>query len=468
LKALDKLEAQTDQLLFHNPLFTITDTELIHDQPRSTLPGYGFVDDEHNSWSGKMTVLEYILSTPEHFDRFAYRNDKGIIVWKPTACYTFMKDVYNLQMDIFIVIILTFGAPGRGSEMLAQLFRNIAGGTIRNIFALFNLFIMRGSYNKTSQATHGDKCMVRVPLPRVGRLCIRILAFLRPVFAEFQRIFRPRMHFNATYYFYAGLDRPLTTTDLTDHLASVFNTNFGIQMSIARFRQMMAFLMSCNQRCFPHLPVDTTPVHDQFGHNRNQSVTTYGPDDRFPDGLARDMYWATATTSASLQMVFGFPPDLLIAICAGHQRQNTIIELQRSIIDGKYVPSGQEVIVGTTGNWHGPSQAVTTKGLVEELKSSILPELHQHITRALAQSHAAVVDMLSPEQSFPHSLALVPSVQRFTHPFILQALRTFRNAKDEDTLGFTGTSQAEVTQLMYDGQKNIGYFAGTGLSFVSP
>jgi hypothetical protein len=60
LKALDKLEAQTDQLLFHNPLFTITDTELIHDQPRSTLPGYGFVDDEHNSWSGKMTVLEYI------------------------------------------------------------------------------------------------------------------------------------------------------------------------------------------------------------------------------------------------------------------------------------------------------------------------------------------------------------------------------------------------------------------------
>jgi hypothetical protein len=60
------------------------------------------------------TLLEYIISTPEIFSQFGYYSAKGDVVWKPGACYQYMREFFDLNMDMFVAMVLTAGEPGRG------------------------------------------------------------------------------------------------------------------------------------------------------------------------------------------------------------------------------------------------------------------------------------------------------------------------------------------------------------------
>jgi hypothetical protein len=460
LRLLGKVTSDMDGLLFHHPIFTIEEGDFVHDDPRSLDPGYSFVDDNRNSWRNKMTALEHILTTPDLRDRFAYVDSHGRVRWKPGACHTHMVDIYRLQMNLFLLVLFTFGAPGRGTEMLSHLFRNISGGSIRNIFVLFNLFVLRGSFNKTSNVTLRDRTMVRVPLIAVGRLWIRFLVFLRPLYAEWQCVFHPHMHTNATHFLFAGLYRPVVTADLSLTISVAFREEFGIKMSLGRFRQWMSFMMSCNSRIFSAVQTATaTGTDDQIGHSLEMGMDFYDHDLQLPEGLDRKLYIQTARTSASAQLMFGHPPDLLLALCQGHEWQNGIIHLSRTIMDGKYVPPGQEIVSHSLDQTPGP--AITPHSVASAIRDQVIPELTLHLNRTLTQSHASVVELLTPNRRWSQVTPLRQAVQAHTHPFFLEYIRRFRRSEDK-TLGFTGTSQAEVTQLLYDGQRNVGYFAATG------
>jgi hypothetical protein len=193
----------------------------------------------------------------------------------------------------------------------------------------------------------------------------------------------------------------------------------------------------------------------------------YGADLRFPEGLDRSLYMETARASASAQLMFGHGPDLLISLCKGQEWQNDIVNLTRAIIEGRYVPPGQEVVPGTAGIVSGPALAVTTRSIAAIVRDEVLPELVLHLNCTLAQSHAATVELLAPKTIFSSHLPFSPAVRNHTHPYLLTYLRKFRQSEDQ-LLGFTGTAQAEVTQLLFDGQKNVGYFAGTGIYNQSP
>lgn len=460
-----EVERQLDRLLFHHPAFRIPDDHFVHDEPRCRTPDYGFLDDPKNCWVGEMTVIQYIMSTPDVFDKFAYADEKGLPQWKPGACHAYLVAIYNLQMDIFILLLLTFGAPGRGTELLSHLIRNVAGGSIRNVFVLFNLFTLRGSFNKTTHATLQDRAMVRIPLISIGRLVIRHLVFLRPLFAEWQRVFRPHMHFNATHFLFAGIHRPVVTADLSLKISSVFGKEFNIKMSLGRYRQWMAFMISCNRRIFGASQVGSTSSDDQIGHSRTMDLNCYSADMRFPEGVDRSIYMETARSSASAQLMFGHPPDLLMALCKGSERQNEIIETIKAITGGRYAPPGEALIPGTVGTAQSPGLAFTSDAIGHIVKTHVLPQFILHINRTIAQSHASILQVFAPEQTPTRIGSLQQTAHTHTHPFLLERLRHFRGMEDQLS-GFTGTAQAEVTQILYDGEVNVGYFAATGTSFL--
>jgi hypothetical protein len=153
-------------------------------------------------------------------------------------------------MELFLVAILTFGEPGRGAELAAHLLSNVPGGSIHNVFVLFNLFSLRGSYNKTSHATHGDKTMVRIPLPSIGHIWVQFLAFLRPIFITLQTHFRPYMSFNASHFLLAGTNHPVTSADISLLIAAFVKKEWHITLPLSTWRQYMAFMTSCNQSIF--------------------------------------------------------------------------------------------------------------------------------------------------------------------------------------------------------------------------
>jgi hypothetical protein len=150
-------------------MFTISPTEHVYDEPRCRKRGYSFLHDNLHSWNSKPTDLKFILSNPEIFTQFEYFNPAGKVVWKPGPCHEAMDTIHNIQMDLFILTVLMFGEPGHGTELAAHLLNNVAGGSIRNIFTLFNLFCLRSLFNKMSHASHKDKTMARIPFVSVGR-----------------------------------------------------------------------------------------------------------------------------------------------------------------------------------------------------------------------------------------------------------------------------------------------------------
>ena len=461
LRLLHQATKKTDELLFHHPQFSIPDDTFIHDDPRSLHPGYGFVHDERNFWTAQPTVLQYILTTPHLLEKFAYFDGRGDMHWKPGAVHARMVEIYNLQMDLFILILFTFGAPARGTELLSHLILNVSGGSIRNIFVLFNIFTLRGSYNKTSHALLKHRSMVRIPLLAVGRLVTRFLVFLRPIYSEWQYVFRPHLHFNSTHFLFAGLYRPIVTADLSLKLSSVFWTQFKIRMSLGRYRQWMAFLFSCNRPIFRAVDSGQKATNEQLGHTEDMDLDHYGADLRFPLGLNRSIYMDTARTSAASQLMFGHGPDLLIALSQGSEWQNRLAALSKSIIEGTYHPEEQGLVPQSSAGPSAPHLALTTRSIADTVKTDVLPEFALHINRAISESYGAVLRVLAPNSHSSDPSQPFQPIRVHTHPFFLQHLRRFR-ATEDNLLGFTGAIQAEVTQLLWEGEKNIGYFAATG------
>lgn len=244
-----KIEKDMDAILDHQ--FHIPPDAFIYDDPRSCTGDWGFLDHPKNPWANQMTLMEHILTTPDLCDKYTYKNGQGEIVWNPAPCHQLAKAMFDNEMHLCVGTILTSGGLARGTELLCHLIRNMAGGSIRNVFSLFNELILRGSYNKTARATSSDKTMARVPYPPLGRLMIRHLAFVRPMFCELQLIFRPHMAQNATHFLFAGLGRSLDTRDLSVKLSRAFKAmGHSPGTSYGEVRQMASFIIQCNHIVF--------------------------------------------------------------------------------------------------------------------------------------------------------------------------------------------------------------------------
>jgi hypothetical protein len=317
-KLIHEVTSEMDRLLFHNPTFTISDSDIFYDEPRSRTPGYGFVNDTRNSWTSRKTVLEHILSDPLLFPQFGYLNKRNEVVWLPGTCHQRMRDIFNLQMKLWILILFMAGEPACGTEFLALLFVNIAGGSIRNIFFMFQFLFMRGSYNKTNHVTGSDKTMVRVPLPVVGRLVAQFLIFLHPLYMEWQLVFRPHMHHNASHFLLAGLHRLLATTDLLLELSKYTFTEFGIKLSLGKYRKFMVFITKCNRDIFNDVQLPTSATQEQIGHTGTIEHNNYNGDERLPDGLDCSTFMRTARVSAVMHILLRHEPTLLALLEVGN------------------------------------------------------------------------------------------------------------------------------------------------------
>lgn len=451
---------KADDLLFHCREFTINDDELIHDLPRCQTGGYGFLDDLRNCWHTRQTLLEYILSDPTLFNKFAFRNPDGTICWKPGPCFEWMHDYYNLQALIFCLVVGTFGATARGSEMWSSTIRNIPGGRMRNIFVLFNVLMLRGTYNKSSKQ---DQNIIRIPLLQIGSLVIRILAFGRPFFIELQTNFRPHMVNNATYSFYVGLDRPINTTDFSRYLGAIYYPKFGIRMNLRLLRQFYTFIMTQNRSLFS-LADEVREDSQQFGHSQAQHDTNYAQHSQLPAGIATGKFLGTSEASAVFQAMLGYPKDLMVKLYSASEWRNNLREELESIRNGRFISPGQQVVEGSVGSVSSVAQAVTVDNVVNGLVQTLLPVLTENIHWRDAQRNAELISILSPQTVFGTGGALVKPTSVEIRPATLAAFRMARGLPANSTEAFTGPVQAEACQLMLEATRHIGYFDATGKS----
>jgi hypothetical protein len=273
------------------------------------------------------------------------------------------------------------------------------------------------------------------------------------------------MHWNARHFLIAGLEQPVKTSDLSHHISGIFKQHLSFRMPLSDLRQLFSFFLSCNERLFVNAQIMTSASDVQFGHSGQMASGHYNGDERLPDSLDRGIFKATVRSSATWQMFMGHPPDLMQAISFGEDNQNAILGVIKAIREGRYTSPSQQVFQGTAGIIPEPGLAITTNSLVDALRRDLMPELTSNFNRTLARAHASVVDLFKPKQAFPSSNALPAPLACETHPFLLQKAREFMG-DTTGLLGFTCVSQAEVTQLMYDRQRNISYCTATGMWFL--
>jgi hypothetical protein len=449
-RAMDEIDKELDELTYHSSHFTLAPNILIHDSPRERTPGYSFLKHPKNAWNHRSTLVQHIIETDTLFSQYGYVNSTGSISWNPTAVHAQMKRIHDLQTKIMCSIILSYGEPARGTELASHLLANVSGGSIRNFFVLFNVPILRASFSKTTY-TSGDKVIYRAPLPRLGRQFVRFLAYLRPLFVEWQEYINPLMTSNAECYLFPGLHRPLTSHDVSQALGKYTLQELGLQMKLRRYRQYMAFITSCNHDVFEAASSTSDATHAQFGHTEKINIQHYGRDARTPDGLNFTSFLSAARVSAVFHLLYGHSPDLLQQLEHGQGRITTIKDAIHCVRN-RSLPS----IIST------PSSALSLEETTISLKSLILPEIKSTLIRSVAQSHASVIEYISPKSTFQASTA--PAHTNVTpHPYLLLKLRELNPLLYQVNGGFKTLQQGQVTQLLYQRQQNVVYVAPTGM-----
>lgn len=440
---IQDVTAEMDRLLFYR--FRLDEDCVIHDDPSQRMGSYGFVDDPNNAWASEPGVLQHILETPDLFDRFAYRNEQLQVVWKPSPCLSYSKQIFDLMMRIFILILITFGCPGRGTELLSMLLRNVSAGSIRNIFVMFGCIFLRGSYNKTSSFTNADKPIVRIPLPEVGLLLVRMLVYLRPVFCDFQRVFHPDLYHDAMHLLLPGFDRPLETRDISSALSSLFGDQWGIHMNLARFRQMTSFIFECNSELF-HIESTASSAAKQLGHGDEVHHANYSGDERFPSGLNDTLFRDNAITSAKYHRLIGFELRLLELIQQGRCRQRQILSEVESVMRGH--------AIGAPGP--APSAApptFTAADVAAELHHLLLPSIHQDVAQGVASLAYHTNPTQRPNEviirsAAPLHISLVASFRMFLQlSGVADPLSTFSGEVQRDALVVMARKQRHLVYV---------------------
>jgi hypothetical protein len=456
---LDKLREDItegiDRLVFGEPRFTLDEAEQVHDEPKSTQPLYSFVDDTRNIWHTKPSLLQHICDHAHLFSRFAHINPhSNAVLWNPANCMDWMSRFFDVQQLFITALLLSSGQPPRATEFASHLLRNVPQGSIRNTFVLFNIFLLRGSFNKTSSMTGQDKTMLRVPLIPIGRQFIRFLAYVRPLYEFFQNLYMPELYADTRQFLFVPFRQRITSPYVSNVLTQYMQTHFRVHMRIRRFRQFMAFIASCNSDVFDLAQMVTTAVHEQLGHTGAVDRIHYAGDSRIPFGFDLGTFMRTARISGVFHLLLGHGPDLFRLLESGNAKRAEIAAVIKAI--------RQPTAAGALANLPPSQSAVvfqhSADNLVDQLSQRLGTRLYAHMNDSLSKAHAAVVDLFCPQHVFTTPSPMLPVC---THPYLLTKLQEFIGTNDP-AHGFANEQQASVTQLMFERKRHVIYVSPTG------
>jgi hypothetical protein len=446
-RGIEEITEAINELTFNYPGCQLDSNVDISDEPHERKPGYSFVTDQRNVWNHQPSLIQHILENQSLFERFAYIAPDGTVAWISSAIAEYIQKVYELQMKIMCTIILSYGEPARGTELASHLLCNVGGGSIRNFFVLFNLPVLRASFNKTTSHSGFDNVICRFPLPELKSSLLRFLVHIRPVFFEWQRFVRPHMAFNAKHLLFAGLYSPITSHDISYALAKYTEENLKIRLNLRTYRQYMAYITSCNHSLFSYAAESEGGAHVQFGHSAEMNVEHYGHDSRTPSGMNIKGFHSNARVSAVFHILYGHPPTLF-----------------RHLEDGK---SHLQSLKATIDSVRQRRQAVEPQQYSPRNHTNdaeFFSRMKKLLDQSIASSHAAITHLFSPSSGLYN-----PQPQWkehvVVHPFVLKKLReSFPHL--HQNMSFSNQQQAEVAQMMFEGNCHIVYISPTGESHM--
>ena len=437
--------------LLHNLFFGITDLVnierwspgVVNEEPRNTRAGYSCFTDPLNSFiSDSDLLLRTVLDHPRVSGRFHFVDQNGQLVWKAAPCFEYLEHCEAFEMLLFSGAQVSVGEPARGTEFASHCLRNIAAGSIRNVFIIFQYFCFMGTFNKSAQY-QGSKIM-RVPHPKIGRIWALYLTHVRPLVAVWQSYFNgPKATKRAENSLFFGLHRPVTSSQLSRSLAQHTSRILDIRITISSWRHIATWFLNHHAVKFQeHLAmVNRATLAVQMGHGET-THNLYAGDARLPSGIDFHVFFRSMKTSGIWHELLGFPPTL--------SKDMNTTSSHRSIQDPPSPPPVGKQLATIT-----PTSMVST---LEDIKTSLLPDLLRLINQTRANDIATLLSSIGIK---PHPTASTYDGRDIiASPSRLSDLRNFLNNPDAR---FKTSQQAEVSEAIAVGEPSLLVIGPTGL-----
>ena len=423
----------------------------VHEEPRNRNIGYSCLRDPANSFYGRrFDLLQAILTHPSLCGRFHFVNHERKIIWKAGPCLSYMDTCHEVEMLLFCATQTSVGEPARGSEMASHLISNVAGGTIRNAFIMFQHFSLMGTYNKTSHLTERDVTMMRVPHPEVGRLWILYLTFVRPTIIVWQHYFSgSNAAARARDHLFFGLHRRVTSPELSQSLSRHTQRLLNIRMSISLWRHIATWFFNYHSIGFHgrHAISGRAVLAAQSGHSEGVHAL-YAADVRLPSGIDFHKFFDTMRTSGTWHSLVGFP---------NFSRPSLLEAMQHMPCQTNTSPPSESVSTAVRG-----CSSLSTVDIAEEVKRMILPDILQAITQSRANDLSHLLDSLGINLQSPPSQALTQPVTHIMHPSRLCDLQRFLK---NDSASFKDPQQALALELIRGKEPSLLVIGPTGTIF---
>lgn len=416
---------------------------IVHEEPRNTSAGYSCFGDARNEFLGYHDeLIRAVLTHPLLRGRFHFLGSDGRIIWKAGACYAYMDTCHEVEMLLFSGSQTSYGEPGRGTEIASHLIGNISGGSIRNIFVMFQHFCMMGTFNKTSHLQERDSTMIRVPHPEIGRLWMVLITYVRPLLAEWQMFFRgAQAASRARNHLFFGPHCPVTSGELSRKLSYHTYRLTGIKISIGLWRHIATWFLNYHAiHSSDQIITNRAALAAQMGHSE-QTHGLYAGDNRLPGGIDFHVFFQTMRMSGVWHKILGFRTSNLLGDMNHNKHSFGPSCMVKRASNASPILEERQV-----------ATYATASDIADEVMKKIIPELVSIYSHTRANDLAVFLDAAGLTMPSPTSSHVPQPVTHLLHP---SRLRDLRELLGDEEASFEDPQQALAVELIASGSPAI-------------
>ncbi|KAJ7574807.1 hypothetical protein C8J56DRAFT_802497 [Mycena floridula] len=285
------------------------------DNLRSTKPKYSFIHDASNNLAsvGK-DFLTAIFDSPKLRERFTQMLGSEHVL-KKSECLKWLQALAEFEGGLMVLIHLSSGGPGRGTEITNLLAENTAT-RVRNLFLFGNrhVTIVR-NYTKDNNISQKDRYIPMGLDAVTGDLLVQLHSVARPLAVHFSIALDYEDSVTLQYQrmLFMGLEKPFTSKKLTTLLKKHTSPITRFDIGIADFRQIFVGFRERNLGKTHNLLLEDSDSADtieaeQMGHSRATEKAHYGLSSNAWDGASDEIILLFLKASSKWQVLLELVP----------------------------------------------------------------------------------------------------------------------------------------------------------------
>lgn len=282
------------------------DYQELVDDPSNTNIGYSFISDHKNTcFKDRSQMVKAVIAGEGAFSNFLLQQD-GDLIWNRAALLGWLQDYAALHKLLLVCAEMLSGAPARGTELTAMVYRNTQTRSTRNLMVFGQHLTLLCQYSKTTSLMGHDKLIPHSLDAVTSDILIQDLALTRPFAQIAAKICFQDDHIVDLYkdLLFVNFNRKFTSEDLSTIMSKYSLPRVQYALTINPWRHIQTAWRR-KFKCAVEDVVELDEMEDaealQAGHTRATENRIYGLSTHSLAGAAEDILPLFLKASTSWQ-----------------------------------------------------------------------------------------------------------------------------------------------------------------------